>query len=92
MLQIIKLKEEIFTGTLDELLEKVFTKAQKKIGKPIEKMQKDDKLEMVRYLQKRGVFLVKGTIEKVANFLNVSRYTIYNYLVEVRSQKDKKIT
>jgi len=54
-------------------------------------MQKDEKLETVRYLQKRGVFLVKGTIEKVANLLNVSRYTIYNYLVEVKSQKDKKI-
>ena len=47
-------------------------KAQKIIGKSIEKMQKDDKLEMGRYLQKRGIFLVKVLIEKVAHRLNVS--------------------
>jgi len=84
-------KDEIFTDNLDDLLERVFIKAQEKVGKPIEKMQKDDKLEIVRYLQKKGVFLVKGNIDKIANKLNVSRYTIYNYLSEIKPEKNIKM-
>jgi len=84
-------KEEIFTDNLDDLLERVFIKAQEIVGKSIEKMQKDDKLKVVRYLQNKGVFLVKGNIDKIANKLNVSRYTIYNYLSELKTDKDIKI-
>jgi len=84
-------KEEIFTDNLDDLLERVFIKAKEKIGKPIEKMQKNDKLEVVKYLQKKGVFLVKGNIDKIANKLNVSRYTIYNYLSEIKPEKNIKL-
>jgi predicted transcriptional regulator YheO len=84
-------KDEIFTDNLDDLLERVFIKAQKRVGKPVEKMQKDDKLEIVRYLQKKGNFLVKGNIDKIANKLNVSRYTIYNYLSEIKPEKNNKL-
>jgi len=35
-------------------------------------------------LDKKGVFLVKGSVEQVASVLGVSRYTIYNYLEETR--------
>ena len=84
-------KEEIFADNIDDLLERVFIKAKEKIGKPIEKMQKNDKLEVVKYLQKGGVFLVKGNIDKIANKLNVSRYTIYNYLSEIKPEKNIKL-
>ncbi|PKP62009.1 hypothetical protein CVT91_01080 [Candidatus Atribacteria bacterium HGW-Atribacteria-1] len=84
-------KEEIFTDNLDDLLERVFIKAREKVGKSIEKMQKDDKLEVVRYLQKKGVFLVKGNIDKIARKLNVSRYTVYNYLSEIKPESNIKL-
>ena len=84
-------KEEIFTDNIDDLLERIFVKAQEKVGKPLEKMQKDDKLELVRYLQKKGVFLVKGNIDKIARKLNVSRYTIYNYLSEIKPENNIKL-
>ena len=84
-------KEEIFTDNIDDLLERVFIKAQEKVGKPIEKMQKDDKLEVLRYLQKKGFFLIKGNIDKIAKRLNVSRYTIYNYLSEIKPEKNIKL-
>ena len=57
----------------------------------IEKMHKEDKVEVIRYLQKRGVFLVKGAIEKVAKRLNVFRYTLHNYLSEIKPEKSIKI-
>jgi len=81
-------KEETFSDSLDELMEKCFSKAQQKIGKNINKMQKDDKIEMVRYLQKHGIFLVKDAIDRIAEKLNVSRFTIYNYLAEIRPESE----
>ena len=84
-------KEEIFTDNIDDLLERVFIKAQEKVGKPTEKMQKDDKLKVLRYLEKKGLFLIKGNIDKIAKKLNVSRYTIYNYLSEIKIEKNVKL-
>ena len=54
-------------------------------------MEKEDKLVIVRRLDEKGVFLVKGAIDYVANILGVSRYTIYNYLDEVRSSPNLNI-
>ena len=84
-------KEEIFTDNIDDLLDRLFIKAQEKVSKSIEKMQKDDKLEVVRYLQKQGVFLVKGNLDKIARKLNVSRYTVYNYLSEIKPEKNSTL-
>jgi len=84
-------KEEIFTDNLDDLLDRLFIKAREKVGKPLEKMQKDDKLEVVRYLQKKGVFLIKGNIDNIARKLNVSRYTVYNYLSEIKPENNIKL-
>jgi predicted transcriptional regulator YheO len=47
-------------------------------------MNKKAKLEAVRQMQERGIFIVKGGIEKAAAALGVTRYTIYNYLDEIR--------
>jgi predicted transcriptional regulator YheO len=83
-------KEEIFSDSLDELMERCFSKAQQKIGKDINKMDKDEKIKMVSYLQKHGIFLVKNAIDRIAEKLNVSRFTIYNYLAEIRPENQKE--
>ena len=48
-------------------------------------MNKKAKLEAVRQMQERGIFIVKGGVEKAAVALGVTRYTIYNYLDEIRA-------
>jgi predicted transcriptional regulator YheO len=50
------------------------------------RMSKQHKLDAVRQMQERGVFIVKGGIEKAAAALGVTRYTIYNYLEQIRAQ------
>lgn len=54
------------------------------LGKPVAYMSKEDKVEIVRMLDQKGAFLIKGAIDYVAKILCVSRYTIYNYLDEIR--------
>ncbi|QVM94495.1 PAS domain-containing protein [Pseudomonas sp. B21-012] len=48
-------------------------------------MKTAQKREAVRLMQERGLFLVKGGIEKAAASLGVTRYTIYNYLEQLRA-------
>jgi predicted transcriptional regulator YheO len=49
------------------------------------KMTKHAKVEAVRVMQERGLFIVKGGVEKAAAALGVSRFTVYNYLEQLRS-------
>jgi predicted transcriptional regulator YheO len=80
-------EEETFTSTLDLLVDKMFDRALQNVGKRVEKMQKDDKIQVVRFLHRQGAFLVNGIVDEVAKRLNVSRYTVYNYLAAIKKEK-----
>ncbi len=43
-------------------------------------MNREDKIRFVRYLDQKGAFLITKSSEKVYEYLNISRYTLYNYL------------
>lgn len=51
------------------------------------RMNKQAKVEAVRVMQERGLFIVKGGVEKAAEALGVTRYTVYNYLEQLRGTK-----
>ena len=53
-------------------------------GKPPAMMSRAEKLEIVRTLEDAGVFMVKGSVNYLARVLGASRFTVYNYLKEVR--------
>jgi predicted transcriptional regulator YheO len=38
-------------------------------------------------VDEKGGFMIKGSIDLLAHKLNVSRYTIYNYLDEIKIKK-----
>jgi predicted transcriptional regulator YheO len=71
-------KDELFVDNMDDLLEKLFKKAKDKVGRPIEKFKKNNKLEVVEYLQKRGVFWLKEILTKlqVNLIFHVIQFTI----------------
>ena len=50
------------------------------------KMNKKAKVEAVRVMQERGLFIVKGGVEKAATALGVTRFTVYNYLEQLRNE------
>jgi len=53
-------------------------------GKEVAKMGKEDKLKVVQFLDERGAFLLRNSIEDVAKALDITRFTVYNYLDEIR--------
>ena len=76
---------ETFTSDVNEVLKNIIQEAIEKIGKPVSLMQKEDKLRVVKIADKKGAFLIKEAITQVAKEINVSRFTIYNYLKELKS-------
>ena len=76
---------EFFGQDVNEILKVNVDKAVDLTGKPVALMQKEDKLRIVKYLDERGIFLIKKGVPYVARVLNVSRCTVYNYMDEARS-------
>jgi len=83
--------EETFVKDVDEILDSIIGKAIEEVNKPISLMQKEDNLRVVEIVDKKGGFMIKGSIDQLAQSLNVSRYTIYNYLDELKMKKREKI-
>lgn len=75
---------EMFSGNVDELMETLLHETANRIGKSAREMTKDDKVAAVRYLDAKGIFLIKKSVDKVARFFGISKFTLYNYLEEGR--------
>lgn len=80
-------EEEIFASDVGEILDNIINKAIEEINKPVSLMQKEDNLRVAEIIEERGGFTIKGAIDQLAHKLNVSRYTIYNYLEEIKAKK-----
>ncbi|MDT8916099.1 aminotransferase class V-fold PLP-dependent enzyme [Amycolatopsis sp. PS_44_ISF1] len=75
---------ETFPPDVDSLQRFLVTRAIGKAGIPVELMKKRHKAAVVRELDEAGFFLIKDAVDHLAGRLEVTRYTIYNYLNEIR--------
>jgi predicted transcriptional regulator YheO len=71
---------ELFTSNLAEALEVLMAEAAQEIGVPLAQMNRTQKIRLVHALQEKGAFKIKRAVIVIAERLNVSRFTIYNYL------------
>lgn len=65
------------------MLAQIFEEALGIVGKPVDGMNKQDRLALIRLLKERHVFDIQKSIPFVAEKLGVSRHTVYNYLHEL---------
>ncbi|TCO79028.1 helix-turn-helix transcriptional regulator [Marinisporobacter balticus] len=71
-------------NVVNDVLSDIVSNTINQLGKPIAYMNKEEKVSIVKKLNDQGAFLIKGAIDYVAKVLCVSRYTIYNYLDEIK--------
>lgn len=64
---------------VDDIIDRIFA------GKDVKRMLRDEKLEIIRFMDSRGIFLTKGAIDKVSEKMGVSKVTIYSYLDELKN-------
>jgi predicted transcriptional regulator YheO len=76
--------EEIFADDIRDVVAGMIAKILGEMGKTPAAMSRDEKMEVVKRLEERGAFLVKRSAEQVADALDLSRYTIFSYLKEIR--------
>lgn len=50
-------------------------------------LSRENRVEKVRFMDSKGIFLMKGSVEKAAEKLGVNKVTIYSYLDEIRGKK-----
>ncbi|MGM0879148.1 MAG: helix-turn-helix transcriptional regulator [Bacillota bacterium] len=53
-------------------------------------MKRQEKIELIRFMDEKGIFLMKGSVEKVAKQLGISKVTVYSYLDEVNKKLTKQ--
>lgn len=71
-------------ATFAESMESAIDFAVADYGKIPSMMDKSDKLTVMQKLDKDGVFMIKGSVDYLARVFGASRYTIYNYLKQIR--------
>jgi predicted transcriptional regulator YheO len=67
---------------VDKLIDRIIDKER------VDEMDRNQKLQLVKFMNDKGVFLIKGSVEKVADLLKVSKVTMYSYLDEVKKQNE----
>lgn len=54
---------------------------------PVDRLNQEEKIEIVRDLEAKGVFMLKGAVSEVAEKLGVSEATLYRYIRIVSNEK-----
>ena len=71
---------QTITHNVNELLDKLIEQALDLVGKPVALMTKDDKVQVVQYLNNAGAFLITKSGDKIASLLGISKFTLYSYM------------
>ncbi|RKD71433.1 MULTISPECIES: transcriptional regulator [Sinobaca] len=70
--------EEIVDGLIQQIVK----------NKVYPGMKRQEKIDLIQFMEDKGIFSMKGSIDKAAALLNVSKVTIYSYLDEIKSQSN----
>ncbi len=69
------------SSIIDDLIENILSSTD------LTDMNRKKAVEIVKFMDEKGIFLVKGAIDKVAARLGVSKVTIYSYLDEAKGKR-----
>ncbi|PST48511.1 hypothetical protein COO72_07240 [Bifidobacterium callitrichos] len=78
---------ETFPHDVDGLQDSLVSRAIDKVGIPVSLMKKEQKKAIVAELDSQGYFLIRDSVDRLAAELKVTRFTIYNYLKELESER-----
>lgn len=76
-----------FTKDIHVVLQDYLEWALRHVDVPVQLMQKEHKLQVIERLDEQRIFQIRGAVDLVAKALLASKYTVYNYLDEVRARR-----
>ncbi|MBQ7497020.1 MAG: PAS domain-containing protein [Selenomonas sp.] len=69
--------EEMVLALIDNIL----------TGCDVSTLSREERISKIRFMETRGIFQLKGSIDKVAERLGINRVTVYSYLDEIRGKR-----
>ena len=79
---------ELFTTDVNQLMDNLLLQCEKMFDKPMNHLNKDEKMQIIRFLDSKGAFLITKSGDRVCEFLNISKFTLYNYLEITRQTSE----
>jgi predicted transcriptional regulator YheO len=79
---------ETFATNIQETLDALFEQAVSKIGRQPVSLSTDERVQFIGELEASGAFQFKGAVDQIAQMMGVSKYTIYNYLKKVHTERN----
>jgi predicted transcriptional regulator YheO len=78
-------KKEMFASSLTETIQSLIEPIIQEIGKQPVSMTREERIKLLQDLDYQGVFLLRGAVDFLSKLFGVSKFTVYNYLKEIRS-------
>lgn len=78
--------KEFFSQNVQQLLDELISQATQQYGKNLKRLRKQDKIDIIAFLDDKGAFFIMKSSEKVCQLLGISKNTFYNYLDEIRNK------
>ena len=75
---------EKITTSVSELLDDLLLDVERIVGGPL--MNKVERLKAISYLNEKGAFLISKSSEKIAEYFNISKFTLYSDLNTVKEE------
>lgn len=80
-------QREFFAQDVNSLMDYMIQQAQNLVGKEPTEMNKDERMEFISFLDKKGAFQISKSSNRICEELNISKFTLYNYLESIRGKQ-----
>lgn len=81
---------EWFAQDLEGVFSDSLEKVKLRIGKPLSKLSKAEKQNVVHELRDKGFFLLKGAVDILAKEMGNTKYTVYSYIRDIEKGEHHK--
>lgn len=81
---------EIFANDVNELLDHLIKESQDLVHKAPEDMTREDKIDVIEFLDSKGAFLITRAGDRVCEYLQISKFTLYNYLDIIKKKEQSE--
>lgn len=76
-----------FALDVNETMQVMMEAALAQAGRPPQFLDREERIAVLRTLDARGFFLIRGAVDEIAARLGLSRFTVYGYLDEIRKEQ-----
>lgn len=75
-------------NTLESAIREIVENSVKEIDRPLHALTKDDRKSIIKSMRDKGLFLARSGVDIAASRLNISRFTVYNYINEIDAEAE----